>query len=133
MDHMLKTWPEFFRAVKSGAKCFEVRRHDRDYRVGDTLILQEYDPNNDHLSGDSITLEVVYLLPGGQLGVEAGYCVMGLSPCHAATADPVSDRARLDCDQERLWEEQGLGADEAFAQAVDPETEADIDEAARTN
>lgn len=26
MEHELKTWPEYFKAVKSGIKTFEVRR-----------------------------------------------------------------------------------------------------------
>lgn len=42
--HDLKTWPRSFRALLLDRKHVEVRRHDRDFQVGDVLILREYDP-----------------------------------------------------------------------------------------
>lgn len=45
--HILKTWPESFAAVLSGAKRFEYRVDDRGYRVGDILHLREYVPSDD--------------------------------------------------------------------------------------
>ena len=42
--HNLKCWPEPFAAVANGIKTFEVRRDDRPYAVGDTLILREWCP-----------------------------------------------------------------------------------------
>ena len=42
--HELKTWPEFFTETRSGRKKFELRRNDRDFRVGDQLLLKEWDP-----------------------------------------------------------------------------------------
>lgn len=43
--HELKCWPEFFRAVKSGEKTAEVRYNDRDYQVGDLILLRIYYPD----------------------------------------------------------------------------------------
>lgn len=43
MEHSLKAWPASFRDVRSGKKKFEVRIFDRDYAVGDTLRLREFD------------------------------------------------------------------------------------------
>ena len=43
-EHILKTWYSFFPDLLSGAKTAEVRRNDRDYQVGDTLILRERKP-----------------------------------------------------------------------------------------
>ena len=42
--HELKTWPEFFKQTRSGRKKFELRRNDRDFKVGDELLLKEWDP-----------------------------------------------------------------------------------------
>lgn len=38
----LKILPEHFAAVKRGVKKSELRYNDRDYAVGDMLILREY-------------------------------------------------------------------------------------------
>lgn len=42
--HELKTWPEYFQAIKSGKKTFEVRKNDRSFKVGDVLLLKEWKP-----------------------------------------------------------------------------------------
>lgn len=76
--HKLKTWPEFFDAVKSGEKTFEVRKNDRHFQVGDWLCLMKFDPDKNIFLGDTVTLKVLYILPGGAFGVEAGFVVMGL-------------------------------------------------------
>ena len=84
--HYLKTWPAFFAAVEAGKKPFEIRKDDREFDVGDALILQYWDPAkatsnpSDGYSGEEIRGEVLYLLladdcPGG---LEEGFCVMGM-------------------------------------------------------
>lgn len=41
MEHELKTDAGFFQAVIDGQKPFEIRRNDRNYQVGDILVLKE--------------------------------------------------------------------------------------------
>jgi hypothetical protein len=41
MAHILKILPEYFEAVRSGKKTAEYRENDRDFQVGDVLILAE--------------------------------------------------------------------------------------------
>ena len=75
--HRLKTWPEFYQAVKSGKKTFEVRKHDRYFKIGDLLCLQEWEPTTGKYTGQKRYVEITYILVGGQFGIEEGYCVMG--------------------------------------------------------
>jgi ASC-1-like (ASCH) protein len=80
--HVLKTHPEYFQAVKEGIKTFEVRKNDRDFKVGDVLQLTEYDPETDHFSGKITHLKVTYMLSDTRFGIEPGYVVMGCVPVH---------------------------------------------------
>jgi hypothetical protein len=59
-EHRLKTWPVFFAEVATGAKTFEIRKNDRDFRVGDVLILAEYDPDTGIYSGYELRVIVNY-------------------------------------------------------------------------
>lgn len=80
MIHELKTWPEYFEEVFMGHKPFEVRKNDRDFRVGDTLILKEFEAGSTNYgyTGREMARTVTYVLQGGQFGIEDGYCVMGI-------------------------------------------------------
>jgi hypothetical protein len=77
--HELKTWPRFFEAVVSGAKPFEVRRNDRDFKVGDRLVLREWNEKAGY-TGQMCQQEVTYVLAGGPPFVTPGYVVLGLRP-----------------------------------------------------
>lgn len=75
--HHLKTWPEYFQAVARGDKRFELRKDDRDFRRGDILILQEYDPNEREYTGKELTFRISYILRGGEW-LTPGYVALGL-------------------------------------------------------
>ena len=77
MNHELKTWPEYYDKVVSGEKTFELRKNDRYFKVGDTLTLQKYCPNEEKYLGWEITVEVTYILEGGNFGLEEGFVIMG--------------------------------------------------------
>lgn len=77
--HELKTCPEYWEAVKQGEKLFEVRKNDRNYKVGDWLFLACYNLKTKEYEGRGmIKCEVTYLLPGGSFGVDKAFCVMGI-------------------------------------------------------
>jgi hypothetical protein len=76
--HNLKTWPEYFKEVRSKAKTFEVRENDRGFKVGDLLVLHEYAPQSKSYTGEAEIRAVSYLLEGGEFGISEGFCVMGL-------------------------------------------------------
>lgn len=89
-EHVLKTWPEEFQAVVDGAKTFDYRRNDRDFRVGDALVLHEWDHRTARdfpgvgggtirgaYTGRKLRARVSYMLQG-QFGVPEGFAVLAL-------------------------------------------------------
>ena len=60
--HELKTWPEYFGTVMDGTKTFEFRSSlDRDFQVGDTLHLREWDMRTKTYSGRILYADVPYV------------------------------------------------------------------------
>lgn len=80
MIHELKQLSEYFEAVISGEKLFEVRKNDRDYKVGDLLALNEYDAECKCYTGNSCLVYVDYILTDNEYCKE-DYCVMSIKPC----------------------------------------------------
>jgi hypothetical protein len=78
MLHQLKIHPPYYDRVLMNEKTFEVRKNDRDFQVNDQLDLREYDPVKNEYTGKMVIKTVSYVLHGGQFGIEAGYCVLGL-------------------------------------------------------
>ncbi len=78
MIHDLKTLPEFFEAVISGKKKFEVRRADRPFHVGDLLALNEYDSETQEYSGRSCILKIEYILDDPEY-CKSGYVTISFS------------------------------------------------------
>jgi len=76
--HDLKCWPGPFGAIARGTKCFEFRRDDRGFRVGDTLRLRMWNPVTEEYLGPICNVQVTYLLRGPDFGMPEGYCVMSL-------------------------------------------------------
>ena len=76
--HEIKTWSEYFDDIINGKKTFEVRLNDRDYKVGDKLILREWNNVIGEYTGREHDVKVIYILEGGNFGVQAGYVVMSI-------------------------------------------------------
>lgn len=77
--HTLKTWPEPFKAVIANQKTVEVRKADRDFKVGDVLELREFAPDTQTFTGSRCLRRITHVLPGGQFGIEDGYVVMSIT------------------------------------------------------
>lgn len=77
MNHKLKTHPEYFRAIVSGDRNFEVRHNDRGYQKGDTLTLQEWRPDKGGHTGYEVTREITHVLKEHQ-GISPGFAVLSL-------------------------------------------------------
>lgn len=66
ITHDLKIYPEFFSAVCAGVKRAELRKNDRDYRVGDTLHLMETPRGSCHQTGEFINVKITHIADVGE-------------------------------------------------------------------
>lgn len=88
MKHELKTWPEFFEKVLSGEKRFEVRHNDRNFQVGDELILHEWMPGalvngksvGGEYTGRKAYFHVTYVMSGYNWGIRKDFVIMSIIP-----------------------------------------------------
>ena len=80
--HQLKTLQPYFHDVVSRNKTFEVRKNDRNFKVGDVMMLLEYDPaNKDNpgtkgLTGMCIIARITYILDNEEY-CKTGYVIIG--------------------------------------------------------
>ena len=79
MQHKLKTWPNYFADVQSGKSNFQLRKNDRNFQVGDTLILEEFLPQDNTYTGRSYKVTVTTIL-SDFIGLEEGFVIMGIKP-----------------------------------------------------
>ena len=72
--HNLKIKPQYFKDVVSGIKTFEVRKNDRNFKVGDLMVLETYD--NEKFTGGSVNTEITYILDDPKY-CKKGYVILG--------------------------------------------------------
>jgi len=59
--HKVKSWIHLFQAVKSGKKKHDFRdATERDYKVGDQLLLQEFDFIKGEYTGEELVVNITY-------------------------------------------------------------------------
>lgn len=89
--HYLKIAPHWFERVKAGEKRAEIRKHDRDYQVGDTLVLVSAPDSMKHWAAEellkrehgdpveSINVHVLHVLPAHlTVGIAEGYALLSV-------------------------------------------------------
>jgi hypothetical protein len=78
--HHVKSRVLWYQDILSGKKPFDVRLNDRGYKVGDILMLHEWDDRVDmeagHYTGRDIQRLVTYI---AGFGCEPGYVVLGFT------------------------------------------------------
>ena len=77
--HFLKTDNSDFESTWWGLKTFEIRKNDRDFKIGDTLILIDYMTGwDDPFSGRLLACSVRHITMGDQLGLDKDFVVMSI-------------------------------------------------------
>lgn len=76
MTHALKCNPPFFGHIVDGKKTFEVRKHDRPFKVGDALLLQEFGSNG--YTGKEWSGEISYIMDTPDY-CKKGFVIMGIA------------------------------------------------------
>jgi hypothetical protein len=89
--HSLKSWPEFFEPLFAGIKTFELRNNDRKFKVGDLLVLKEYDDRKGVYTGREVKKFISYMIDGigpGCItpvkGLSRGYAILSLVDEHTS-------------------------------------------------
>jgi len=60
--HTVKSWSYLFQAIKLGMKKHDIRdTRDRNYNIGDTIILREFDQTKGMYTGDELTCSITYI------------------------------------------------------------------------
>lgn len=73
--HDIKIGKEFFEDVKNNVKTFELRKNDRNYKVGEILELHEYEAGEE--TGRTCRKLITYMLKEFT-GLQDNYCILGL-------------------------------------------------------
>lgn len=82
MIHALKIHPVYFKEVEAGRKTFEIRKFDRQFIVGDKLLLQEFDDKE--YTRKEIFVVITYILhfneqkASQEFGLIPGFCILGI-------------------------------------------------------
>ena len=74
--HQVKIASQFFMDVCIGRKTFELRKNDRDYKVGDLLEMFEY--KDGKRTERAVRAWISYILENYK-GLEDGYCILGIN------------------------------------------------------
>lgn len=85
--HELKILPQYFIDVTNGKKTFELRKNDRDFHVGDILMLKEFNQDKQYetmeegflsnFSGKKILRQISYILKDIE-GLNKDYVILGV-------------------------------------------------------
>lgn len=84
--HVMKCYHRWFEPLWNKTKPFEIRLDDRNYQVGDTVKILDYDPIRNECSGIFIEAEISYILDlesfFGEMAINApetkGYVIFGM-------------------------------------------------------
>lgn len=80
--HELKLEKEYFTLLYANVKMYELRKNDRNFEIGDVLILAEIEPKDLSFTGMKLQRKVTHVLKGKdaeRFGLKKGYCILSLT------------------------------------------------------
>lgn len=75
--HHLKTLPKYFDLAWTRHKQFELRKNDRDYHLGDSVVLHEWDPHEGYYNR-TISAYISCIIDSEEY-LQKGYVALGLT------------------------------------------------------
>lgn len=85
MQHVLKSWPAFFRPIVAGIRTHELRYDDRGFSVGDQLLLREFDPTREEYTGAELVVHITSMTSSdlpcavSGTGLGANFCILSVA------------------------------------------------------
>lgn len=76
--HELKIKPEYYDEVFWGHKTFEIRKDDRDYKVGDLINFKVETKEGEYATTEKVYAITYILRNCPQYGLMDGYCILGI-------------------------------------------------------
>lgn len=83
--HIMKSWPQFWLAIYNGDKTHDIRsKADRNFSVGDTVRLEEFDPFKGLYTGRHLDARITYITSNdtpcalSSVVLDRDYCVLSL-------------------------------------------------------
>ncbi|GGL48132.1 DUF3850 domain-containing protein [Caulobacter rhizosphaerae] len=86
--HELKCWPAHFAAIRRGDKRFELRKNDREFAIGDLVVLREFSPADTTYTGQTEERMITFLLSEEEFGVVHGFVAIGFGPLPGLETPP---------------------------------------------
>ena len=77
MEHELKIFPQYLQEVWDESKTFELRKDDKDSKIGDTLRLLEFDRGT--YTGRECNRTILYILKDAdQYGLKESFVILAM-------------------------------------------------------
>lgn len=85
--HVVKSWTHLYDAIANGMKHHDLRnKKERDYKVGDKLLLQRYDNIRGAYTGEEMLVEITYITSNetpcalSSVVLDIDHCILSIEP-----------------------------------------------------
>lgn len=82
--HYVKSWPTFFEPISAGTRTSDIRKKDRPFAIGDTMVLKEFDWQAGRYTGREQEVEITHIISNetpcalSSAVLDNDYCVLSI-------------------------------------------------------